>query len=162
MSLSSRLLSGLLGGTALLLTFASLSAEWMIEACMVTDSTGQRISLLEAHRKGQRLTREVQEALERGRTKDRIADMTVSGEMSLLEAAAWFRSLHQDPRSWNDFAHPRPGEHEGKAWCLAVIDYVEAKTRYEQSASQAEVVQQRLQAELQAQLDGRADVELPD
>jgi hypothetical protein len=162
MSLLTRLLGGFCVGSALLLTFATLSAEWVFEACTVTDSFGQRISLLEAHRRGERLTREVQATLERIGTKERIAEMVASGEMTLIEAAAWFRALHREPQTGNILICPRPGKDDGKAWCRGVIDYVETKTRFEQSASQADVVRQRLLAELQEQLDGRSNIELPD
>jgi hypothetical protein len=162
MGLSSRLLTGFLIGSALLLTFASLSAEWVLEASTVTDSTGQRISLWEAYRQGQRLSRAVQETKERTAAKERIADMVAGNEITLIEAAAWFRALHRTPDSWNNIMCPRPGEQEGKEWCCLVITYVEMKTRNEQSVSQAEFVKQRLQADLQEQLDRHGNIELPE
>lgn len=162
MGLSSRLLTGFFVGSALLLTFASLSAEWVLEATTVTDVTGQRISLWEAYRQGQRLSRAVQETRERTAAKERIADMVAGNEITLIEAAAWFRALHRTPHSWNNIICPPPGKQEGKEWCHKVITYVEMKTRSEQSASQAEFVRQRLQADLQEQLERHGTIELPD
>lgn len=162
MSLISRMLSGFFVVSALLLTLASLSAEWVFEACTVTDSTGRRISLLDAHRQGEQLTRELQATLERTNTKEKIADMVIGDEMSLIEAAAWFRSLHDKRTSWDYLLRPGSGQNEGEGWCRIAIDYVDNKVRFEQSPSRADALRQRLEAELKEHLDCHGGVELPD
>jgi hypothetical protein len=156
----SRLLSGFFVIVAVLLTVASLSADWVLEAWTVTDSTGNRISLLEAHRQGERLTREVHAVQERTSAKERISDMVADGQMSLIEAAAWFRALHQEPKAWNAL-HPRPGRGEGEGWCRMVVDWVEMRTRFERSPSQADALRDRLEAELCEHLEREGVVELP-
>lgn len=162
MSLMSRMLSGFFVVSALLLTLASLSAEWVFEACTVTDSTGQRFSLLDAHRQGEQLTRELQATMERTNTKEKIADMVAGGEMSLIEAAAWFRSLHEKRTSWDNLLRPSPGQDEGEGWCRIAIDYVDNKVRFEKSPSRADALRQRLEAELQEHIDCHGVVALSD
>lgn len=148
----SRLLRGLFVLFALLLTFASLCVDWLLEIGTVTDRYGNAVSLLESRRKGEQLTREAQAALERIRVKERIAEALLNDEMTLLEAAACFRSLHEDPRTWHHPFRPRPQRDDREGWCREVIAWIETKVRVEQSPSQADAVRQWLEAELQEQL----------
>ena len=162
MNLMSRVLSGFFVASALLLTIASLSAEWVFDACTITDSCGNRISLLDAHRQGERLTLELQATMERIAVKEQIAGMVAEDEMSLIEAAAWFRSLHEKHGSQVNVLCHKAGQSEGEGWCREVIAYAENKARYEKSPSRAEALRQRLEAELQELLDCRGGVVLPD
>ncbi len=162
MGLTSRFLSLFSILTAVMLTVASLTAEWVFEACMVTDASGNRISLFEAQRKGERLTREVQATLERVETKGKIADMVMSGEMSLIEGAAWFRSLSREPHAWHALVCPPPGPKEGEGWCRLLVDWIDTRTRYDRTASEADAVRQCLESELQTHLDRDGCIELPD
>lgn len=157
----SRLLSGFLLFGALLLGLASLSAEWLVEQCAPLDRFGNRISLLEEQRKGERLSRELHETLERIRTKETIIAELASGEMSLFEAAAWFRALYEDVGTWPNPCRPLPAYDEGEGWCRAVIAYAEIHLQDKQSPSQAGTVRQRLEAVLQEQLERHGAVKLP-
>lgn len=162
MSLLSRVLSGFFVASAVLLTIASLSAEWVFDACTITDSCGNRISLLDAHRRGERLTRELQATMERIGVKEKIVSMVAEDEMSLIEAAAWFRSLHENGGSQLNALCRMPGQSEGEGWCREVIAYTENKVFYEKSPDRANALRQRLEAELQELLDCRGGVVLPD
>jgi hypothetical protein len=162
MSLISRFLGAFLLTAAVLVTVASLSAEWIFEACMVTDSSGNRVSLFEAHRKGEQLTRQAQAALERMNKKEKIAEMVISGEMSLIEGAAWFRAFHREPHAWHVPTCPPPGPKEGEGWCRVVVDWIDTYVRFHQSPSQAEAIRDRLEAELQTHLDHNGVIELPE
>jgi hypothetical protein len=162
MNLMSRVLSGFFVASALLLTIASLSAEWVFDACTITDSCGNRISLLDAHRRGERLTCELQATMERIAVKEQIVGMVAEDEMGLIEAAAWFRSLHEKHGSPTNALCHKPGQSEGEGWCREVIAYAENKVRYEKSPSRADTLRQRLEAELQELLDCRGGVVLPD
>lgn len=162
MNFMSRLLSGVLLCTALLLTVASLSAEWLIDLCAPLDPYGNRMDLFELQRKGEQLSHEVQVTIERVQTKDTIIEQLVSGEMTLIEAAAWFRSLHEDPRTWHNPRNPRPEHDEGERWCYVVMDYAGTKVQCERSESQADALRQRLEAELQELVECHGAVKLPD
>ncbi len=162
MGLASRFLSLFSILSAVLLTVASLTAEWVFEACMVTDASGSRISVFEAQRKGERLTREVHAALDRVETKGKIADMVVSGEMSLIEGAAWFRSLSRESHAWHALVCPLPGPKDGEGWCRLVVDWIDTRLRFDRTASQADAVRHCLESELQEILDRDGGIELPD
>jgi hypothetical protein len=162
MDFMSRLLSGLFLFTALLLTLASFSAEWLFEFCAITDQHGNHVSLSDLQRKGDRMTRDVQISLDRLGSKETAVGALIRGEMSLLEAAALFRSLYEDPKAWHHPLLPRPSREDGESWCRVVIEWTESKLRDEQSASQASAVRQRLEAELQSELASHGTVKLPE
>lgn len=162
MNLMGRVLSGFFVASALLLTIASLSAEWVFDACTITDSCGNRISLLDAHRRGERLNCELQAIMERIGVKEKIVGMLAEDEMSLIEAAAWFRSLQENRGSQVNLLCHKPGQSEGEGWCREVISYAENKVLHEKSPDRANALRQRLEAELQELLDCRGGVVLPD
>lgn len=162
MNLMSRLFNGFVLFAALLLSTASLSADWLLDFFTPVDHFGNRLNLFELHRKGQQLTRELQTAWERVQTKSALAEQLQNGERSLFEAAAWFRLLHEDPRSWHDPRRPRPEYDEGERWCRVVIEYATDKVRFDQSDSRANALRQRLEAALQEQLDYHGEVKLPE
>lgn len=162
MNFLSRVLSGFFVASALFLTIASLSAEWVFDACTITDSCGNRISLLDAHRRGERLNLELQATLERIAVKEQIAGMVAEDEMSLIEAAAWFRSLHEKHGAKVNMLCHNPSLSAGENWCREVIAYAENKVLYQKSPSRADAIKQRLEAELQEILDCGGGVVLPD
>jgi hypothetical protein len=156
----SRLLSGFFLLAALLLTFASLSGEWLFELCSPVDQFGNRISLFESRRKGEQLTRQVQSTAERTRMKDTVVESLLLGEMTLFEAAGWFRSLHEDPLSWHHPFRPRPAREDGETWCREVIAWAETKVRFEQSPSRADSLRLCLEDVLRERIESRGSVEL--
>jgi hypothetical protein len=162
MDFMSRMLSGLFIFAALLLTLASLSAEWLFEVCLLTDQHGNRVSVFDLQRKGDQITREVQTSIERLDVKDKAVGALIRGKMTLLEAAALFRSLYEDPKSWHDLRCPRPRREDGENWCRVVIEWTASKLHDEQPSSQTDAVRQRLEAELQRELASHGTVKLPD
>jgi hypothetical protein len=162
MNLMNCMLSGLFVLTALLLTFFSLSAEWLLELYTPTDPFGNCISLLESQRQGEQLSHETQLVVERIHLKDAAVEKLLRGEMTLIEAAAWFRSLHDDTRTWRHPFYPRPEHDDGESWCREVINWAETKMHAEHWASHADAMRQRLEAELQEQLECYGTVILPD
>ena len=162
MDFMSRMLSGLVVFAVLLLTLASLSAEWLFEFCIITDQQGSRVSVSDLQRKGDRIMRDVQTSLDRLHSKDAVADVLIRGDTTLFEAAAFFRSLHEDAMSWHNPLLQRPRRDDGESWCRIVIAWTESKLRDEKSASQADVVRQRLEAELQRELATHGAVKLPE
>jgi hypothetical protein len=154
--------SGLVVFAALFLTLTSLSAEWLIELCIVTDQQGNQVSLFDLELKGEQMTREAQTSIEHLRSKNTAAEALSRGEMTLIDAAAFFRSQYEDPKSWHHPHRPRPRLEDGESWCRFVIHWTETKIRQEHSASRAAAVRQRLEAELQRQLAYHGTVKLPD
>ncbi|MHB1422930.1 MAG: hypothetical protein ACYC3I_07005 [Gemmataceae bacterium] len=162
MNFMSRMLSNLILLTALLWTFASFSAEWLVESCVATDRFGKSISLRECLRKNEALSREIQLIVERASAKDKIIKDLLNGKLTLIEAAGWFRSLHDDSWSWQNPRRPRPGSDNGDCWCRLVIDWADCMARFEQSDSRADALRQRLEAELEDQLSRQGGVRLPE
>ncbi|SRR5579883_451434 len=162
MDFMSRMLSGLFLFTALLLTLASFSVEWLFENCAITDQHGNRVSVFDLQHKGDQITREVQTSLERLHSKETVVGALIRGEKTLLEAAAVFRSLYDDPKSWHYPLLSRPSREDGESWCRVVIEWTESKLHDEQSSSRADAVRQRLEAELQRELASQGTVKLPD
>lgn len=162
MNLMSRILGFLLPITALLLTFSSLFADRLLEQWTITDQFGNHVALIDLQRKGERMSRGCQTTLERARCKDIAAESLCQGEMTLVEAAAFFRFLYEDPQEWHHPHRPRPDHEDGATWCHQVIEWTVMKVSLEQSPSQADAVRQRLERELQEQLADCGSVALPD
>jgi hypothetical protein len=162
MNVMSRLLSGLFVFTALLLTLTSLSVDWLIELYEPTDPFGNRISLIESHRKSEQLSREIALSMERIRAKEKGIQGLLDGQKTLFEVASLFRSLHQDPQTWHDPRHPRPEFEDGESWCRQVIVWVETRLHSRVPSSQGIAVRQQLEAELQKERQRHGKVSLPD
>ncbi len=162
MDLMSRALSFFFVLTLVLLTCTSLSAEWLFELGTITDRFGNRVSLSDLERKDEQISRELRRTIEHLCAKDAIAEALYRGELSLIDAAVLFRSLHEDRRSWHDPQRPRPRLDDGAAWCREVIDWTAMKIDIEHSSCQADAVRQSLEAELQAHLADHGSVKLTD
>jgi hypothetical protein len=160
MSLISRSFSSFVLLSALLSSFLCLAADKLIDLGIVTDQFGNRVSLLDLERTGDRMACETQSSLARCRSKDKIADSLIHGDLPLLEAAALYRSLYDDPRSWRHPQRPRPGHEDGETWCREVIEWTVTKVYMEKSPSEAKTLQRRLQAELQDLLNSHSTLEL--
>jgi hypothetical protein len=162
MTLMSRLLSGLFLLTALLLALTSFSIDWLLELYAPTDAYGNRISLLESQRKEEQLSRELASTYQRIRCKDRIIDELQAGEITLIEAASGFRALHTDPRTWHHPQLPLPAHDDGVSWSRLVIEWNTTAEWAKRSMGQSKNLRQRLETELQEQLDYFGNVTLPD
>jgi hypothetical protein len=101
------------------------------------------------------------EAEARGRTKDEVIRRLLDGRLTLPEAAAWFRSVNRPSRTGVDLLARYPGASEEERLCRQVIAWAKARAE-SQSFSQAEVVGQRLEAELRACLEREGKVRLPE
>lgn len=152
MSLISRLLSSILLICALLASFLCLAADRLFELSTVTDLFGHRISRLEQERKSELMTRDTESSLARLGSKDRIAESLIRGELSVVDAAALYRSLYDDPRAWRHPHRPKPKHDDGETWCREVVEWTVTKVSMERSAREAEVLQRRFETELREQL----------
>jgi hypothetical protein len=144
-----------------LLGVASLSPEWLIDVCAPTFH-GERVSLFEERRRDEQLARERQAVTERLHIKGMVLEELLSGELTLFEAAAEFRSLDEAPRAWHNLDYPRPGHDDGERWCRLVIDWAEVDVRFSYSPTRADVVCRRLERELREHLQRHGTVKLPD
>jgi hypothetical protein len=94
------------------------------------------------------------------RTKAEVIQRLLDGRITLPEAAAWFKSLNRPGRNGLDLLAGYPGASEGERLCRQVIAWAKARAET-QSYSEAEVVGQRLEAELRARLERDGEVRLP-
>jgi hypothetical protein len=162
MSIMSRMLGSFLLLTTLLLTCINISAHWLFEGDSPADWFDECVSLVEAQRRGEQLSRQAQLTAERLRIKDEIVEALRKGQMTLIDAAAYFRSLHEDPKSWRYPNDPWPGPKEGESWCRVVIEWTDRYLSCQQSPGQTNALRQRLEAELQEQLKAHGAVTLPE
>lgn len=158
----SRLFNGLFVLASLLLASTNLPAEWLLELCPLPNDYGECTSLLETQLHTEQMARLAQSSMERVYCKEKVAEALTSGKMSLLEAAACFRTLHEDPNSWRNPFSPRLEYNDGEGWCREVIQWTETRTRLMQSPYQADLLRDRLEAELQEQMEHCRSVKLPE
>jgi hypothetical protein len=100
--------------------------------------------------------------LRRMREKTEVIEELLRGELTLLEAAAWFRFLNDNPPDCPcPFREQFPGRSDGEKACRSVLRWLTTTVcdRGEQKPS-SEVLA-RLQTELDALLTERAAVDLP-
>lgn len=162
MNLVGRLFNGFFVLIALLWTFTNLTAEQLSEWFALTDSTGIRVSLRETRRKAEQLKLQNQSIAERECCKQRIAEALNNGQLPLVEAAACYRSLYEAPKSWRNPNRPRPQHDDGESWCREVIEWTERDSLFDHSPGHADALHQRLEEELQEQLESNGVVILPE
>jgi hypothetical protein len=153
---------GLAVFVAVLVGFSALSRAWLKDSFPPTDPLDGAVAEPEEQPKSEQISSGVQVLMERGRVKDRVVGELLAGKITLLEAAAWFRSLYEEPGSWPNPRSPRPRRDEGERWCRLVIDWAVAKTAHDKSAREARAARQRLEDELQEHLHYQRTVVLPD
>lgn len=101
-------------------------------------------------------------ALQRIENKMRIIQNLLDGELTLLEAAAWFRFLNENPPEHRvDISNFWPGASDGEKACRQVIGFARAKLVQTTSASDADATLARLEDELNQHLAGCPIIELP-
>lgn len=156
-----RTLNGLFVLTVLFSVAFSLSVDWLLEVSPL-DSSGNGLSFLESQRKSERLARELQDTTERTRVKESVTESVLADEMTLVEAASWFRSLYRDPCGWHNPNRPCPEYEDAEAWCREVMEWLESKVLHEHSPSQAEAMHQRWENELRKQRERSEGLQLPE
>ena len=99
---------------------------------------------------------------ERMRAKNRVVGRLIEGEMSLVEAGAWFRYVNDHPQECpSNFRREFAGRSEGEKACRQVIAWVRARLEMKMTASQVDLVLCRLRGELDTLLAEEGTVELP-
>jgi hypothetical protein len=100
--------------------------------------------------------------LRRIAAKDEVIDRLLAGDLTLLEAAAWFRRLNADPPHLAMDYSMLAGDSEEEKVCRQVISWVGHHLAMKAaSASEAHDVVHRLEGELQERLRRDGRVELP-
>jgi hypothetical protein len=108
-----------------------------------------------------RMERQLRVALARINAKRKLIQQVLAGRLGLLEAAARFRDLNDEPADCpcrDD--HHRPGASRGENLCRQVLIWAREVAR-EQDSSAARATVARLEAELKAILARDGDVRLP-
>ena len=94
--------------------------------------------------------------------KDAVVDRLLAGEITLLEAAAWFRQLCDNPPEHGvDFRRIFPGDSDGEKACRHVIAWVHARVWSHHGQTQAELAEQKYLRELDTLLAAGRPIELP-
>jgi|SRR5579884_801358 len=161
MNLIGQLLRSFIILTVLLLTLSSLSANWLFEQDSRTDWLNDCLIILEAQRKAEQELREREMALNRLCVKAKAAEALTKGEMKLIDAAAVFRYLHEDPKSWHARDRPLPGSQDAEAWCHEAMEWTERYMRLDRSPSASHAFRQRFEQELQEVRKRHIAVKLP-
>ncbi len=134
---------------ALLLTCLSLSADWLFGGGSLANWLDDCVLIIEAQDRAKQLSHQAQLSADRVSSKGEIAEALKNGQMTLLEAAAYFRWLHEDLQSWHHPFRPRPELNDGASWCREVIEWTDRYTSTQPTANQPSALRQRLEAELQ-------------
>lgn len=102
-------------------------------------------------------------SVQRSIAKDQVIGRLMAGELSLVEAAAWFRYLNDNPAEHPmDYRYHETGDSDEEKLCRQVIAWVRNRLQAESASdSQIEVVVGRLERELDARLARDGRVELP-
>jgi hypothetical protein len=85
----------------------------------------------------------------------------MAGELTLFEAAALFAQANEAHPECAGFHRLHQGSSDGEKLCREVISWVSTKTEYEQSTAAADKLRERMEVELQEQLDCYGAVVLP-
>jgi hypothetical protein len=99
------------------------------------------------------VTEEVRLAQMRISGRDAVADLLLDGELTLPEAAAWFRQINDStPEAGRNFRLGWPGASDGEKACRQVISWVHTRALGRHGRSQADAVAAWLQRELDEML----------
>jgi len=95
--------------------------------------------------------------------RNRVADRLLDDEMTLAEAASWFRYLNDNPRHLAAaYRSQWPGASDGEKLCRQVINWVGTRLSGTRTRSEADAIVRRLEGELVLLLtEGGGAVELP-
>jgi hypothetical protein len=148
MNFLSQLLRSFIILTVLLLTLTSLSANWLFERGFRTDWLNDCLIILEAQRKEELDLREREVSVNRVFVKAKVAEALRKGEMKLIEAAAVFRYLHEERKSWHALNRPLPDSQDAEAWCREAMEWTEQYLHSDRSPSESHAFRQRFEPEL--------------
>jgi proteasome lid subunit RPN8/RPN11 len=138
------------------LTVLGCAACWQCWAALGARGAGSTGSLLLPTDEASRV------AFRRIARKTEVTDRLLAGEITLLEAAACFRHINDNPPEYRcDFRLVMPGASDGEKACRQVISWVHAHTQERHGLSQADLVADYFERVLGEILAADRGVELP-
>jgi hypothetical protein len=159
--IGSRLVSALLLGIACLAGISYSRPEWWSALGFDRNSHLERDDCAERTRT-QKLQRRGEVSARRIEVKRGIVDQMLRSELTLFEAAAWFRYLNENPADCqDDYRKAWPGRSDGEKLCRQVINWVYTELYHQISPSRAEEERDRLEQILDKHLAEHGTVELP-
>jgi hypothetical protein len=93
--------------------------------------------------------------------KQQVIWRLLDGQLTLLEAAAWFGHVSDNPPECPERCCVQRGERRGEKLCRQVIGWAGTKARERMSWSQVAEIVRRLEVELNTHLARHGTVELP-
>lgn len=94
--------------------------------------------------------------------KSRVVDRLLAGELTLLEAAAYFRELNDKPSNYPcAYRLAWPGDSDGEKLCRQVIEWATSRCKVTRTPSERDEITRRLENELDRLLCQGGPVELP-
>jgi hypothetical protein len=135
--------------------FDSLAASWaaLSEARQVSQREWQR---------EERLRQQAPDLTRRMAIKEAVVRQLIAGELTLREAAAWFKYVNERPAGCEtNYRAVFRGATAEESACRQVICWVKSELSGT-APGPAETIVRRLEAELQGQLECEGKVELPD
>jgi hypothetical protein len=91
-----------------------------------------------------------------------IVERVLAGQMSLLQAAAQFRKLNNDPPEFPVYLHHHPGKSEGEKLCRQVIEWADNSLHAGAlTPAEIEAALCPLRRELEALLEQKDEIDLP-
>ena len=82
--------------------------------------------------------------------------------MKLIEAAAVFRCLHEERKSWHALDRPLPDSQDAESWCREAMEWTERYMRLDGSPGKSHTFRQRFEPELQEVRKRHTAVKLPE
>lgn len=127
----------------------------------------QGVEVAQAHQnesiRGEVIARQLAISRQRLKAKEEVVYRTVDGELTLFEAAAWFRFLNENPSDCQEaYRETCLGKSDEEKLCRQVISWVGESLRHRGLASRAEQETRRLEQILAQHLGKSGTVKLPE
>ena len=105
---------------------------------------------------------EIRIADDRVTRKTEVTNRLLAGELTLLEAAAWFRHLNDNPPDYPcDFRRLVRGASEGEKACRQVLEWARSAAANRPASSVAAKILARLEREFEQRVASNEPIELP-
>jgi hypothetical protein len=145
----------LLGAAALLAVVTVAGPAWLHSSESAVRSNSLRSRLMASPGEEALVTQA------RVHAKNQIIERLLANELTLVESAAWFRYLNDNPPELrSDYRKAHAGDSDGEKLCRQVIAFAQVQARQNFTESQAHLLDCRLDNELN-ELLARGPIELP-
>jgi hypothetical protein len=142
--------------TAVVVTLAVLAVARPDWVCFDPTNAGRVTRLVEGPSETSQIL------VRRIAAKNAVADRLVDDELTLADAAAWFRYFNETPpHCATDYRSAWPGDSDGEKLCRHVIGWVESRLVQFRTPSEIGLIVSRLEEQLCVLLAQKEAVELP-